>query len=89
MMTKHNEDIKKLQKIFDTLSDLYEDAVKVDNDCASAISTAEDTIAMTIKFLKKEEEEGAEEIHKQAVLDHQYENLKEENENEKQNEKII
>tara|TARA_R100000315_G_scaffold57956_1_gene32836 strand:+ start:47 stop:445 length:399 start_codon:yes stop_codon:yes gene_type:complete len=74
---KHNEDIKKLQKIFDTLSDLYEDAVKVDNDCASAISTAEDTIAMTIKFLKKGKEDGAEEIHKQAVLDHQYENLKE------------
>ena len=50
---QRNEDIKKLEKIFDTLSDLYEDAVKVDNDCASAISTAEDTIAMTIKFLKK------------------------------------
>jgi len=26
----------------------------------------------------EEEEDGAEEIHKQAVLDHQYENLKEE-----------
>ena len=49
------ENIKKLEKVLDTLSSLYEDAVKVDNDCASAISTAEDTIAMTIKFLKKGE----------------------------------
>ena len=51
------ENIKKLEKVLDTLSNLYQDAAEVDSDCASAISVAEDTIINTIKFLKASENE--------------------------------
>ena len=47
-----NDNIKKLEKILDTLSNLYEDAAEVDSDCASAISVAEDTVINAIKHEK-------------------------------------
>ena len=47
------ENIKKLEKVLDTLSNLYEDAAEVDSDSASAISVAEDTVINAIKFLKE------------------------------------
>ena len=40
-----------------------------------------DEEVLEVTEVKKEEEEGAEEIHKQAVLDHQYENLEKEEKN--------
>ena len=47
-----SDNIKKLEKILDTLSNLYEDAAEVDSDCASAISVAEDTVITAIKYEK-------------------------------------
>ena len=47
-----SDNIKKLEKILDTLSNLYEDAAEVDSDCASAISVAEDTVINAIKHEK-------------------------------------
>ena len=47
-----NDNIKKLEKILDTLSNLYEDAAEVDSDSASAISVAEDTVINAIKYEK-------------------------------------
>ena len=46
------ENIKKLEKVLDTLSNLYEDAAEVDSDSASAISVAEDTVINAIKYEK-------------------------------------
>ena len=48
-----SDNIKKLEKVLDTLSNLYEDAAEVDSDSASAISVAEDTVINAIKFLKE------------------------------------
>ena len=45
-----SDNIKKLEKVLDTLSNLYEDAAEVDSDSASAISVAEDTVINAIKF---------------------------------------
>ena len=47
-----SDNIKKLEKILDTLSNLYEDAAEVDSDSASAISVAEDTVINAIKYEK-------------------------------------
>ena len=47
-----SDNIKKLEKVLDTLSNLYEDAAEVDSDCASAISVAEDTVITAIKYEK-------------------------------------
>ena len=52
-----SNNIKKLEKVLDTLSNLYEDAAEVDRDSASAISVAEDTVINAIKFLKASENE--------------------------------
>ena len=51
-----SDNIKKLEKVLDTLSNLYEDAAEVDSDSASAISVAEDTVTNAIKFLKAKED---------------------------------
>tara|TARA_B100000282_G_scaffold239272_1_gene181950 strand:- start:543 stop:716 length:174 start_codon:yes stop_codon:yes gene_type:complete len=48
-----SDNIKKLEKILDTLSNLYYEAAVVDSDCASAISAAEDTVITAIKYEKK------------------------------------
>ena len=48
-----SDNIKKLEKVLDTLSNLYEDAAEVDSDSASAISVAEDTVINAIKFLNE------------------------------------
>ena len=53
-----SNNIKKLEKVLDTLSNLYEDAAEVDSDSASAISVAEDTVINAIKFLKASENES-------------------------------
>ena len=53
-----SDNIKKLEKVLDTLSNLYEDAAEVDSDSASAISVAEDTVINGIKFLKASENES-------------------------------
>ena len=53
-----SDNIKKLEKVLDTLSNLYEDAAEVDSDSASAISVAEDTVINAIKFLKASENES-------------------------------
>ena len=53
-----SDKIKKLEKVLDTLSNLYEDAAEVDSDSASAISVAEDTVINTIKFLKASKNEN-------------------------------
>ena len=53
-----SENIKKLEKVLDTLSNLYEDAAEVDSDSASAISVAEDTVINAIKFLKASENDS-------------------------------
>ena len=47
-----SDNIKKLEKVLDTLSNLYEDAAEVDSDSASAISVAEDTVITAIKYEK-------------------------------------
>ena len=47
-----SDKIKKLEKVLDTLSNLYEDAAEVDSDSASAISVAEDTVITAIKYEK-------------------------------------
>ena len=48
-----SDNIKKLEKILDTLSNLYYEAAVVDSDYASAISAAEDTVITAIKYEKK------------------------------------
>ena len=53
-----SENIKKLEPVLDTLSNLYDDAAEVDSDSASAISVAEDTVINAIKFLKASENES-------------------------------
>lgn len=53
-----SDNIKKLEKVLDTLSNLYEDAAEVDSDSASAISVAEDTIINAIEFLKASENDS-------------------------------
>ena len=53
-----SDNIKKLEKVLDTLSNLYEDAAEVASDSASAISVAEDTVINAIKFLKGSENES-------------------------------
>ena len=83
------EDIKKLEKVLDTLSNLYEDAAEVDSDCASAINVAEQTIANPIEFLKPAEKKMTEKkdlesmfhfmAKKHSVLIYELENLVGEN----------
>ena len=53
-----SDNIKKLEKVLDTLSNLYEDAAEVDSDSASAISVAEDTVINAIEFLKVSENDS-------------------------------
>ena len=53
-----SNNIKKLEKVLDTLSNLYEDAAEVDSDSASAISVAESTVVNAIKFLKASENDN-------------------------------
>ena len=47
-----SDNIEKLEKILDTLSNLYQDAAEVDSDFASAIRVAEDTVINAIKHEK-------------------------------------
>ena len=45
-------EIKKLESLLEKLTELHDDAVKLDEDTARAISVAEDTLMNTIKFEK-------------------------------------
>jgi hypothetical protein len=46
--------IKELKEILEELTTLYYKAEKIDPDCASIISTAEDVLISTIQFYDKE-----------------------------------
>ena len=41
-----------LQELLDKLTDAYYDAEEIDDDCASAISRAEDTVISAISYWK-------------------------------------
>lgn len=45
-----------LEQILHKLTELYYEAEKLDNDCATAISTAEDTVIKAIKKSRKNED---------------------------------
>ncbi len=44
--------IAKLESLLEKLTELYDEAIQIDGDTASAISVAEDTLINTIKFEK-------------------------------------
>ena len=44
--------IQLLEELLKKLTDAYYDANELDDDCASAISVAEDTVINTLKFWK-------------------------------------
>jgi len=44
--------IQLLEELLEKLTDAYYDAKELDDDCASAVNVAEDTVVNTIKFWK-------------------------------------
>ena len=52
------DNIEKLKIIESKLAVLYHEAAAICNDCAHAISVAEDTLINEIKFLKASENES-------------------------------